>query len=97
MSNAVLVAAILDKLALKDQFGRLDETYLQFYYNDFYETLAPLISGDEVNIHANVDAVMIKMHRAGLVDLEEDEQSEMPMGVTLRREGLNLYRQLYSV
>ncbi|MCX8169583.1 MAG: hypothetical protein N3D72_00665 [Candidatus Methanomethyliaceae archaeon] len=95
MSDAILMVRILEVLAQKDEFGRYVEDYKKIIYDSFYEYLANFSGASNDDEHKqNIDALMIKMHKACLVDLVHDEYTGKPCYITLRPEGLNIYRAL---
>lgn len=95
MSDAILTVRILESLAQKDEFGRYIDDFKKVIYDSFYKFLANFSGvNDDEEHEGNIDAVMIKMHRACLIDLMYDEYTGKPCFISLRPEGLNIYRAL---
>lgn len=95
MSDAIIMVRILEVLAQKDEFGRYIDDFKKIIYDSFYEYLANFSGVKNDKDHEQIiDALMVKMHKACLIDLTVDEYTGKPCYITLRPEGLNIYRAL---
>lgn len=95
ISNSVIVAGVINMLAKKDKYGRLINEFTQFTYESVYAIFSDEIEANE-NVSLLIDNVVIRMHQARLIDLSREIEfgKSTPVSISLRPEGLELYRRL---
>lgn len=85
MSEKILMIEILEKLAVRDDFGRYEYNPTEWRYSPFYDHFA-------YYSNAAIDDIMKKMHKAELIDLIPNGDSEQPFKIKLRLEGFYLLK-----